>query len=140
MGEAAEASSEADVFENAEMAAAAVDEFTRGYEADEADACVSEYLGEFEDDEVEITETEVGELSFTPPPGADDASARQVVVTVEGKPGTAAAGVSVPVYVDLVLVRKGAEIAAVTTVDIQTPFDSQLRDDLVAAVAARMAG
>lgn len=140
MGETTEASSEAEVFESAEMAAASVDEFTRGFAADEADACMSEYLGEFEDDEVEITETEVGELSFTPPSGVDDASAWQVVVTVEGKPGTEAAGVSVPVYVDFVLVRTGAETAAVSTVDILTPFDSELRDELVAAVVGRMAG
>jgi hypothetical protein len=54
MGEAAEASSEAEVFETEEMAAAAVAEFTQAFSADEADACLSDLLGEFEDDEVEI--------------------------------------------------------------------------------------
>jgi hypothetical protein len=138
MGETTEASSEADVFESAEMAAAAVDEFTRGFTSDDADACMSEYLGEFDDDEVEITKAEVGELSFTPPSGVDDASAWQVAFTVEGKPGTEAAGVSVTAYVELILVRKGAEIAQIKTGDILSPFDPELREELVAAVAGRM--
>ena len=66
MGETAQASSEADVFESAEMASAGVAEFTQGFAADEANACMNEYFGELENDQVEITEAELGELSFTP--------------------------------------------------------------------------
>jgi hypothetical protein len=94
------------------MAAAAVAEFTRGFAADEASACMSEYLGEFENNQVEITGAELGELSFTPPVGVDDASAWQVVFSVEGKPGTDAAGVSADAYVDFVQLREGAATAA----------------------------
>jgi hypothetical protein len=96
MGETAQASSEADVFESAEMAEAAVAEFTRGFGDDEASACMSEYLRELEDDQVELTQAEVGELSFTPPAGLDDASAFQAVVTVEGMPGTQQESRSMP--------------------------------------------
>jgi hypothetical protein len=138
MGETAQASSEADVFESAEMATSAVAEFTRGFRDDEASPCMLEYLGELQDDQVEVTQAEVGELSFTPPVDVDDASAFQAVVTVEGKPGTDAAGVSVDAYLDFVLLREGAATAAVTTQDVATPFDPALRDELIAAVAERL--
>lgn len=54
-----------------------------------------------------FTEAEAGELSFAPPSGVDDASAWQVVVTVEAKPGTQAAGYSVEAYFDFVELRAG---------------------------------
>jgi hypothetical protein len=138
MGETAQASSEADVLESAGMAEAALAEFTRGFRDDEASACMLEYLGELEDDQVEVTQAEVGELSFTPPAGVDDASAFQAVITVEGNPGTEAAGVSVDAYVDFVLLREGAATVAVTAQDVVTPFDPALRDELIAAVAERL--
>lgn len=138
MGETAEASSEADVFESEDTAAAAVSEFSEGFSSDEANACMNEFLSEYEDEEIEVTEAEVGELNFTPPSGVDDASAWQVVITIEGKPGTQAEGVSVTGYVDFVQLREGTATAGVTTADILTPFDPELRDDLVAAVADRM--
>jgi hypothetical protein len=139
MGETAVASSEAQVFETEQMAADAVAEFVEGLGNEAADTCMSEMLGEFEDEDVEITGAEVSELSFTPPPGVDDAYAWQVVVTVEGKAGSQAEGLSVPAYADLVQLRNGDETAEVTTTDIQTPFDPELRDELVAAVVGRMA-
>jgi hypothetical protein len=139
MGETAVASSDAQVFESEQMAADAVAEFAEDLGNDAADTCMSEMLGEFEDEDVEITGAEVSELSFTPPPGVDDANAWQVVITVEGKAGSQAEGLSVPAYADLVQLRNGDETAEVTTTDIQTPFDPVLRDELVAAVAGRMA-
>jgi hypothetical protein len=138
MGETAVASSDAQVFENEQMAADAVAEFAEGLGNEAADTCMSEMLGGFEDEDVEITGAGVSELSFTPPPGVDDANAWQVVVTVEGKAGSQAEGLSVAAYADLVQLRIGVETAEVTTTDIQTPFDPELRDELVAAVAARM--
>lgn len=106
------------MFESAEMAEAAVAEFNRGFRDAEASPCMLEYLGELEDDQIEVTQAEVGELSFAPPAGVDDASAFQAVVTVEGKPGTDAAGVSADAYLDFVLLREGAATAAVTTQDV----------------------
>jgi hypothetical protein len=138
MGETAQASSEADVFESSEMAAAAVAEATRGFRDDEASPCMLEYLRELEDDQIEVTQAEVVELSFTPPAGLDDASAFQAVITLEGRPGTDAAGVSATAYSDFVLLRVGAATAAVTTSDVVRPFDPALRDELIAAVADRL--
>jgi hypothetical protein len=139
MGETATASSEAEVFEREQMAAEAVQRFAETLDGEEADACMTDWLGRFEDEEVEITGAEVGQLSFTPPPGIDDANAWQVDVTIEGKAGSQAEGVSVSAYVDVVQIRNGDATAEVTTTDVATPFDPQLRDQLVAAVAGRMA-
>jgi hypothetical protein len=139
MGSTAQASSQAEVFESEEMAAAAVAEFTQAFASDEASACMNDYLGNLGDAEVEFTGAELGELSFTPPSGVDDASAWQVAVTVTGKPGTQAAGASVDAYIDFIQLREGERTAEVTTLDILSPFDPELRDDLVAAVAGRMA-
>jgi hypothetical protein len=56
-----------------------------------------------------------------------------------GKAGSQAEGLSVAAYVDLVQLRNGDQTAEVTTTDLQTPLDPELRDELVAAVAERMA-
>jgi hypothetical protein len=138
MGETAEASSEAKVFETEEMAAAALAEFAEGMGTEEADACMDDFLGEPEE-EFEITEAELGELSFTPPSSVDDAKAWQLAITIEGQAGTQNAGVSVSAYLDLVQLRNGDTVADVSTLDILTPFDPELRDELVAAVAGRLA-
>jgi hypothetical protein len=137
-GETATASSEAQVFESEQMAAEAVADFAGALDGEEADACMTNWLGKFEDEDVEITRAEVGELSFTPPPGVDDATAWQVDVTIEGKAGSQAEGLSVSAYVDIVQLRNGDATAEVTTSDIATPFDPELRDELVAAVAGHM--
>lgn len=139
MGETAIASSDAEVFENEQMAAEAVGDFAEGLDGEEADTCMTDFFqAGFEDPDVEITGAEVGELSFTPPPGVDDAKAWQVTVTIEGKAGGQAEGVSVTGYFDLVQLRSGENTAEVTTGDLSTPFDPELRDELVAAVAARL--
>ena len=138
MGETATASSGAEVFESEQMAAEAVAEFAERLGSEVADTCMSEMFGAFQDEAVEITGAEIGELSFTPPPGVDDANAWQVEVTIEGKAGSQAEGISVPVYVDLVQLRNGDATAEVTTSDIATPFDPELRDQLVAAVAGHI--
>jgi hypothetical protein len=138
MGETAEASSEALVYESEQMAAEALEQWAQAIEGEEADTCMSEWLGEFEDEDFEVTGAEVGELSFTPPSGVDDARAWQVEMTIEGKAGSQSEDVSVSAYIDLVQLRNGETTAQVTTGDVFSPFDSALRDELVAAVAGRM--
>ena len=118
MGETATASSEAKVFETEEMAADAIARFADAMDSAEADACMTDFLGEFEDESVEIAGAEVGELSFTPPSGVDDAKAWQVAISIEGKAGSQADGVSATGYVDLVQLRSGAGVSEVTTVDV----------------------
>jgi hypothetical protein len=78
-------------------------------------------------------------VSLAPPPGVDDAGAWQVAFTIEGKPGTQAVGVSVTAYIDFVQLRRGDTTVEVTTLDVPAPFDPELRDELVATVAARLA-
>jgi len=99
---------------------------------------MSEYVGEFEDDQIEITGVELGELSFTPPVGVAEAGAWQMAITVDGKPGTDAAGISATAYSDFILLREGTATAAVTTQDVEAPFDPELRDELISAAAGRM--
>jgi hypothetical protein len=99
---------------------------------------MSDFLGQFEDEDFEITGAEVSGLSFTPLSGVDDAKAWQVVISIEGKAGSQAEGVSATGYVDLVQLRSGAGVSEVTTGDVYSPFDAQTRDQLVAAVAGRM--
>lgn len=136
--EEARASSGARVFETEEMAAAAVAEFSEGFSSDEADTCMNEFLQKSDDELFRFTEADAGELSFAPPSGVDDASAWQVVVTVEGKPGTQAADYSVEAYFDFVQLRAGDTVSEMTTADVRSPFDPALRDELVAAVAERL--
>lgn len=133
MGETAVASSDVAVFESEQMATQAYAE-----RADGMEGCLPELLGELPGD-VEITSVEVDEFSFTPPAGVDDADAWQVAVTIEGKAGSQDEGLLVTVYSDLVVLRNGNTIPSVTTTDIATRCDLELRDQLVAAVAARMA-
>jgi hypothetical protein len=137
MGETAVASSDVAVFESGQMATQALAERADGLEGDKADICIPELLGELPGD-TEITGAEVGELSFTPPPGVDDAAAWQFAITIQGEVGSQDEGLSVTVYADQVVFRNGDTIASVTTTDIAAPFDPELRDELVAAVAARM--
>jgi hypothetical protein len=126
------------VFESEQMTAQAFAERAAGFEGEEADTCIPELFGE-PPGEAELTSAEVGELSFTPPAGVDTADAWQVAVTIDGMAGSQDEGLSVTAYGDQVMLRNGDTITTVTTTDIATPFDPELRDELVAAVAARMA-
>jgi hypothetical protein len=138
-GQAARASSEAEVFENEEMASDAIAELTEGFGSDEATTCMNEMLGEFEDEEVEITKAELEELDFTAPPGLDDANGWQIAFTIEGKEGTQSEGASIVAYIDLIQLRSGDTTAEVSKLDVGAPFDPDMRDDLVAGVAGRLA-
>ena len=75
-------------------------------------------------------------MSFTPPAESDDARAWQLAIPFEITRG-AGAGLSPTVYMDMVALREGDTVALVLAVDVLTPFDSELRDQLVAAVAGR---
>jgi len=137
MGETAVASSSVAVFESEQMATQAFAERAESLEGDQADTCLPELLGEPPGD-VEMTSAEIGELSFTPPAGVDDAGAWQLAVQIEGKAGSQDEDLSVTVYGDLVALRNGDTITTVTTTDIASTFDPELRDQLVTAVAGRV--
>jgi hypothetical protein len=137
-GETAVVSAVVAVFESEQMAKQAFAERAAGFEDEDANACLPQLFGEPPGD-AELTSAEVGELSFTPPAGVDAADAWQVAVTVEEKAGSQNEGLSVTAYADQVMLRSGDTITTVTTTDLGTPFDPELRDELVAAVAGRMA-
>jgi hypothetical protein len=138
MGESAEVSSDATVFDSEDGAARAFEAFSAGMESESMNECMQKLIEQSAetDVEVEIGDVELGELSFTPPAGADDARAWQVAIPVEVTSG-AGAGLSPTVFVDMVALREGDTIALVGAFDVLTPFDSELRDQLVAAVAGR---
>ena len=139
LGEQAErASSESEVFENEEAAADAISELTEGFGSDEASTCMNEMLGEFEDEEVAITKAELQELDFTAPPGVDDANGWRIAFTIEGKEGTQSEGATAVAYIDLIQIRSGETTAELSTLDVEQPFDAEMRDELLGVVADRL--
>jgi hypothetical protein len=138
MGETAEASSEAQVFESEKEAVDALEAFSDGMQSEGIDECMSELLTGEVDPDFEVGDVAAGELSFTPPAGVEDARAWQIAIPIEGKSGGESEGVSVTGYIDLIFLREGDAIGSVQTVDVLSPFDPQIRDELVDAVAGRM--
>jgi hypothetical protein len=138
MGESAEASSQSAVFDSEDAAAEAFEAFSAGMESESMNECMQKFIeeGAETDVEVEIGDVELGELSFTPPAESDDAHAWQLAIPFEITSG-AGAGLSPTVYLDMVALRERNTIALVQAIDVLTPFDSELRDQLVAAVADR---
>jgi hypothetical protein len=106
----------------------------------EVEECVSdlmkESLEEEGDQEFELGEVDVGELGLTPP-DVDETSAWQLAITLKITSGEAE-GLSPAVYLDMVHLREGATIATVTTTDVLSPFDPELRDALLQTTASRM--
>jgi hypothetical protein len=136
MGESAQASSEARVLETDQDAADAVTEFARGMASDVAEDCVTDLIvrafqEQDADEDIEIGEVDVGELSFTPP-DIEEGRAWQIAVPIEVQ------GLSPTVYLDFVMLREGDAVAQLETEDVSDPFDPALRDDLLEALAARM--
>ena len=76
-----------------------------------------------------LGDVDIGELRFTPP-NVDEAKAWQIVVPVEITSG-AAKGFSPDVYLDFVVLREGDSVATVTTEDVFSEFDEELRNQLV---------
>jgi hypothetical protein len=136
-GSSAEASSDSTVFATDAEATAAVEERAAELESESINECLQRFMQEAAEGEVEVRDVETGELSFTAPPGIDDANAWQIAIAAEGVSGEGA-GVSVTTYLDLVLLREGDTVGQVETFDVLSPFDQELRDELIAAVADRM--
>jgi hypothetical protein len=82
-------------------------------------------------EDYEIGEIDVGELSFTPP-DTEEERAWQIAIPVQTQ------GVSAAIYLELAVLREGDAVALVRTEDASDPFDPALRDDLLATIAARM--
>jgi hypothetical protein len=136
--DSAQASSDVGIFENEDEAQGARETFVKGVTSDKVEACMKNWIQATVGEGFEIGDVDVGELTFTPP-DVDEASAWQVEFPVEVTSGDLE-GATATAYLDLVHLREGDALATVTTLDVQSPFDPELRDGLVQAVAARMSG
>ena len=134
-GSSTEVSSSASVFADEGQASAWWDEYSRGMSSSGAEDCFQETLEDSLSKEdqagVKVGEVDVGQLSFTPPAGVDEAAAYQVVVPIEITSGEAE-GLSPNAYIEFVVLREGDTAAVVQTSDVLTEFDPELRDQLVA--------
>jgi hypothetical protein len=139
MGSSTEVGSSVAVFESEQMARDAFEARAAAFERERADRCLAELIGDPEDEDLEFGELELGAVSFRPPEGVDDAGAWQLVLPVRGVSGTESEGVSAAAYVDIVTLRVGDTVAELQAGDVLSPFDPVLFDELVAAVAGRMA-
>ena len=138
MGQAAEVSSEATVFASVDEAAAAYAAFVDEMGSESLIECIQPLVEEDAegDADVEYGDFEIGELSFTPPAGSDEAGAWQIAIPAEVTSGEGA-GLTVTAYLDIVSVREEDTVVLVGAIDVQTPFDPELRDQLVTALAGR---
>jgi len=138
MGESTEASSSAAVFANEQQAEDFLEEFSAGMNGNEVEGCLQELVEENAegDNTFKVGELDVGEFNVTPP-NVEDAAAWQLVVPVEITSG-AGEGLTPIVYLEFVVLREGNTAAMIKTSDVLTQFDSELRDQLIDAVAGRM--
>lgn len=133
----AEVSSDAAVWESEAEATKALEEFGAGMESESVNECLKTFIEEeAEDDDFEVGDVEVGELSFTPPEGVDDALAYQIAIPVESTSGESE-GLSATVYLDFIEFREGDLLVGIQTLDVLSPFDSELRDELLDSLAGR---
>jgi hypothetical protein len=90
-------------------------------------------------DEIEIGDIDLGELNVTKPANVDEVKAWQVAIPFTLKSG-ALKGLSPTEYIDLVEMRKGAKMTQLNVSDVLSPFDPDLRNELLQVLADRMSG
>jgi hypothetical protein len=137
-GDSPSASSDATIFRNDQQAEDEMSKLATGFNRIAAEGCFQDLTEEALKDEkgFKLGDVDIGELRFTPP-DVDEAKAWQIVVPVEITSG-AAKGFSPDVYLDFVVMREGDAVATVTTEDVFSAFDEDLRNQLVQKVAGRM--
>lgn len=135
----AQASSSSTVFADADQAESWMAKLTEAMNGSAAEDCFQELIEKAVRGEsgFKLGEVDLGQLSFTPPAGVDEAFAWQVKVPVEITSG-AVKGMTPDIYTEVVYLRSGDMAATVQTEDVLSAFDPELRADLVAAVAGRM--
>jgi hypothetical protein len=136
MGESTEVSSDASVLEDEAQAQDSLEEFADAMGSRQAAECFENLFEDALEGESYVPgDVEVGELSFSPPADVDEGRAWQVVLPLEP---TSSDGISVTAYMDVTYLRKDDALASVETLDSFSPFDAELKSDLVRAVAGRM--
>jgi hypothetical protein len=137
-GQSAQAASQASVFASPEEAQAAIAEFVSRIADPHTEECFKDAMekelqGEDSGQDVKVGSVDIGELRFTPP-AVDEGRIWQIAIPIEVQ------GFSPTAYLELSVLREGDAVATVETIDLPSPFDAALRDDLLAKVAARMSG
>ena len=137
-GDSTEASSEATIFKSDQQAEDGMSELAAGMSGSAVEDCFQDLIEEALRGEkgFKLGEVDIGELSLTTP-DVEEAKAWQIVIPVEITSG-AAEGLSANVYIELVALREGDAAATMTTLDVLTEFDPELRNQLVQTVAGRM--
>lgn len=106
--------------------------------ADEVEQCLKDAVeNQTDESELKVGEVDVGELSFVSPAGVDEGRAWQVVVPIEVLSGPGE-GLEVESYVELFALRTGDMVVQLRTTDVGSPFDEELRNELLKALAERM--
>ncbi|MGH3028209.1 MAG: hypothetical protein ACRDMW_06620, partial [Gaiellaceae bacterium] len=123
--------SESTVFESAEQGEQALAEVAE-VSTDRVDECMTTLLDSLVEEGFELGDLEVSSLDVPTPAGADQVHAWRAQVEVSGEGGRAMT------YFDLVLVRGGDAGISFTTFSVVGPFEEALRDELLAAMAARL--
>jgi hypothetical protein len=139
--DSAEATSDVVIFEDDQQAVDALSEHSDGLSGTTAEDCFQDLVEEAVKEEgnegdIKLGEIDIGELSFTPP-DVDEAKAWQIEMPVEITSGVGK-GFEPSVYIELVTLREGNTTAVLTTQDVLTEFDRDLRDKLVQTLADRM--
>jgi hypothetical protein len=139
-GESTQASSSTVIYKSDQQAEDAISKAGAAMSGTAAEGCFQDVVEKAVRGEkgFKLGDVDVGELSFTPP-DVDEAKAWQIVIPLEVTSG-ALKGLSPDVYIELVALREGDTVASVTTQDVLTEFDSELRNQLVQTVAGRMSG
>ena len=137
MGENSQISSSASVYATDEEAKEVLD-LGAGVLTDQSQAeCFADSFREAlkkdpDTEKLEVGDAELGELSFAPPTGIEESRAFQILLPLEAE------GTSADVVVEAIVLRQRDALVALTTVGIDDPLDSSLRDDLAQALAGKM--
>jgi hypothetical protein len=135
-----EASSSSQIYEDAQQASDAVEELASGMEGPNAERCFKELAEETlsgnDTKDVSIDNVDIGELNVQAPESVEETRAWQVVITFTVKAGDGE--LSPSAYIDLTTLRQGEAISELRTSDVLSPFDSDLRNQLVETLASRM--
>jgi hypothetical protein len=134
-GEATEASSEAQIAGSAAQAEDGFKQFATSLNSPKVKDCITKLIPKSSD--YKLGEVDVGELRIATPSNVEKAKGWQIVLPLEVTSG-AGKGISATAYIDIVALLKNDAVTSIQTVDVLTPFDSMLRDQLVKTVAGRM--
>jgi hypothetical protein len=92
--------------------------------------CISDWVRTQSTSDAKITDSSFGKLGF--PKLGDQSSAYQIAMTLEAQ------GLTPTAYVDLVFIRETRALTFLVFLDLFSPFDEQLKEDLARKVASRM--